>query len=474
LLRVATEEPRPPQELNPELPPPLATLITRLLAKKPADRPPSADRVAETCRDLERQRAQADRPSRRRWLWLTGGALAATAGGIAWLLGKGSSPEPPAPGTVIFEIGEASLRVELRRGGQPQTVLDLRHRSQHTLPAGDYTLRALEVGERRKLLPDHLTITPGQTQTVRLRLVGEVRRFSGHTGPVWAVALSPRGGLLALSASSDRTVAVWDATRAPTEKNPPRRLTGHTSAVLCIAFSPDGRLALSGSGERGQQPDMTARLWDLNDRKEVKRLEGFEHWVTAVTFLPGGRKALIGCADGTAQVWDLANREPLFALQGHEESVNGVACSADGRHLLTGGSDNRVILWDGRTGKLQKTLKGHKKDVKAVVLWPDGLRAASASRDGSIRIWDLKTGASTVLTGHRDDVLGLALAPDGQRLLSGGQDGTVRLWDVKTRKETYRLEGHKGAVTSVAYAADGRHALSGGMDGTVRLWELPE
>jgi hypothetical protein len=46
IRRVCDETPRPVRELNPDIPEPLARLIERLLAKKPADRPTSAREVA--------------------------------------------------------------------------------------------------------------------------------------------------------------------------------------------------------------------------------------------------------------------------------------------------------------------------------------------------------------------------------------------------------------------------------------------
>jgi serine/threonine protein kinase len=47
LRALALEQPRPPRDLNPAVPPELAALILQLLAKKPSDRPPSARAVAD-------------------------------------------------------------------------------------------------------------------------------------------------------------------------------------------------------------------------------------------------------------------------------------------------------------------------------------------------------------------------------------------------------------------------------------------
>jgi serine/threonine protein kinase/Leucine-rich repeat (LRR) protein len=57
LMAVATEEATPLSELNPRLPPKLADLVTRLLAKKPEDRPKSAKAVVEEVVILERSLA---------------------------------------------------------------------------------------------------------------------------------------------------------------------------------------------------------------------------------------------------------------------------------------------------------------------------------------------------------------------------------------------------------------------------------
>ncbi len=56
---VLTQQPPDPRQLNPDLPPTLADLIVRLLAKDPADRPPSARAVADELLDLAGERTEA-------------------------------------------------------------------------------------------------------------------------------------------------------------------------------------------------------------------------------------------------------------------------------------------------------------------------------------------------------------------------------------------------------------------------------
>jgi urea transport system substrate-binding protein len=108
LTALAISDPRPIEELAPETPAALRTLIYKLLARDPAQRPPTARAVAEALRALEKGdtlpsdfassmptvKARSRRslsPSRFLWLWAGGAALLLLA--AVWLLWHGFRSE---------------------------------------------------------------------------------------------------------------------------------------------------------------------------------------------------------------------------------------------------------------------------------------------------------------------------------------------------------------------------------------------
>ena len=66
-------------------------------------------------------------------------------------------------------------------------------------------------------------------------------------------------GRLAVSASDDKTLKVWDVDSG----RELRTLKGHSAEVQGVAMTADGRLAVSGSR------DNTLKVWDLNKGSEL-------------------------------------------------------------------------------------------------------------------------------------------------------------------------------------------------------------
>ena len=78
----------------------------------------------------------------------------------------------------------------------------------------------------------------------------ELMSFTGHTLPVWAVAVTPDGSKI-VTGSSDGTSKVFDINRDHCLLT----LTGHTANA--VAVTPDGTKVVTGSY------DETAKIFDL-------------------------------------------------------------------------------------------------------------------------------------------------------------------------------------------------------------------
>lgn len=242
----------------------------------------------------------------------------------------------------------------------------------------------------------------------------------------------------------------------------------HSGLDSAVAISPDGKQILTGSNI----PLFTATSWDAQTGVKLRSFQGHKGSVSSVAFSPDGKQVLTGSWDKTAILWDAQTGEILRSFQGHTGWVTSVAFGPDGKLILTGSKGTRgsgeAILWETQTR--QKRLPFSVSYVHSLAFSPDGKRFLVCSGRG-VLAWEVPTGKPLPgVPPEPGSFLVATFRPDGKQILTGSWDNSATLWDTQTGEKLRSLRRHTGSVSAVAFSQDGKHILTGSDDGTAFLW----
>ncbi|KEY69527.1 hypothetical protein S7711_02062 [Stachybotrys chartarum IBT 7711] len=307
--------------------------------------------------------------------------------------------------------------------------------------------------------------------------------LESHRDTVNCVAFHPVFSSLA-SGSDDCTIKIWDWEFGELE----RTIKAHTQAVRDVDFGgPKGGVILASCST-----DLTIKIWDPSDGyKNTRTLQGHDHSISTVRFIPGGNLLVSASGDQTLRIWDTTTGYCVKTLRGHAGWVRDVYPAVDGRFLLSTGNDRTIRLWDISLANPENTvtLAGHDNVITCCALAPPaayqhlaawaGLKTpppaastaefmASGSRDKTIKIWDGRGTCLGTLVGHDNWVSAIVFHPGGKYLLSVADDKTLRCWDLSQQGKCVKVLGdaHEQFITCLRWAsgaiADGPAAAANG------------
>lgn len=300
----------------------------------------------------------------------------------------------------------------------------------------------------------------------------QIRAFTGHVGPVYAVTLSA-DGQSALSAGSDMMIRQWSTTNGEEIA----ALKGHTRPVRHVAFLPDARFAVSAGDDR------SARLWSLEQGNQVRAFDRHDSEVLSLAVTADGLGIVTGTRFRSVMRWDLNSGRAMSEFGDHNGPVTAIATTATGQYAVTGGQDRLLRLHAMPGLGLVRPLGQLPDGILSIAISPDGEKAAVACGDGAVYTWDLRATSGPdprpapprqTLRGHDGAVRSVAFIADGRIILSGGRDGTLRLWHADTGQPLLVIAAHRDQIHAVASGPQQGFVATAGADGHVRLWDISD
>ncbi|HTJ45811.1 MAG TPA: protein kinase [Kofleriaceae bacterium] len=525
ILEAVLRDPPPP--LDAAVPPDLAAIVTKAMAKAPADRYPTANEMADELRRFQTgQLVGAHRYSTwtliRRWMRRHRGALAVAAAalvviaalstiGVARIMTErdraraGESAAATARDDVkekLSRLYEEQGRQELL-GGRPQRALL-------------YLGEAYALGDRpslRFLLARALPyLEPEIARTIDAGSWVIGAWFSADGKSIVTQSMERK------DVGHDRElITIWDAaTGAPRVHIPP-----FETFPSDVAISPDGREVLAlhpiSNDLRTESPDGSVS-YTPRDRGEViifdaatgaeKRRIALRGNPRASAWANGGKSLVTLDATDGMIVWDGSG-----ARLGGASFARVAAVSRDGTRIYAG-DGKRGAVYDAATlaeitswkqTELPNRAWFSRDDENVYLALQSGFDQRSAITGTSWtmhayppvddervpgEIHGVASGEAVavargsraivyygyepgvVIAGHERDITAIDISADSTRVLTASEDGTARVWDAKTGRLLAWLDGTSW-IDTARFAADGAHVLTSDRDGKVRLWDVP-
>ena len=244
--------------------------------------------------------------------------------------------------------------------------------------------------------------------------------------------------------------------------SPAGELVGHEAAITVVRISTDGSTAITASSDR------TVRVWDLPARRQRAVLGTHRKQVLALDLDASRDRVWSGSHDGRLNAWRLSTGEPVTQLD-LGGSVSSVAVRPTDGTVAVATVDSGIVVLgpDGReTTRLAEGMR-----VVGTAWAADGAFLIGSTQ-GAAHVWAADTWeAVRVLESGPGSMLPVALSPDGSRIALGW-DHHVGLWGADESKPGVTIEGLPKGVYGLAFSHDGHRLAAAAADGRVRLWSV--
>ncbi|KAG2358956.1 quinon protein alcohol dehydrogenase-like superfamily [Suillus spraguei] len=283
---------------------------------------------------------------------------------------------------------------------------------------GTHSVAVFPDGERMVCASFHKTL---RLYDLKTGIVS--KKMEEHRAPVYGLAVSPDGNLIA-SGDQEGEIIAW---HGGTGESVTKAIKAHSREVKSLDFSPGDTVLATGSS------DDTVKIWNTKTWQMQGNPIQCSSTARCVRYSPSGEILAIA-TDIIIQIYNAGTRHCIANLTGRTACayIFSLAWTLDSTRLLSGASvsDPSIWEWDTSTWKVGNRCRGHTSAVFSIAIHPAGTLVASASGDKSVRLWKLSDGQTIAVFQSSDDVICVTFSKDGKHIFSGGCDNKISEWAV--------------------------------------------
>jgi len=288
------------------------------------------------------------------------------------------------------------------------------------------------------------------------------KRF-GHTEWVTTVSHCPDGRVV--SGAQDSKLCLWSASGVSCVD-----LTGHMGAISRVRVDSAGKLAVSASYDR------TLGVWDLRSKRAVASCTG--HDAPVMDFVWWGTALASGDRSGVVKLWDANHVQCSGTLRGHKGHITAMlampADTGEAPTVVTGAQDGHVRVWDLRQRLNAFSLACHPGGAVndlGVTARKDNPLLVSTGADGRLLVLEPRSNYRTLheLAGLTEDFLYSLLVLDAVAFVGDGR-GKVTCIDLQDGRPRYALDAGANAIRCLGATASS--LICAGDDGNAVIFDF--
>ncbi|MCX6192667.1 MAG: hypothetical protein NT109_10355 [Flavobacteriia bacterium] len=240
--------------------------------------------------------------------------------------------------------------------------------------------------------------------------------FSGHTGPVYAIA---EDDSFIYSASGDKFIARW-------------------------------------SKKLGIQDSFSIKLPDTP---------------FSIGLIDTCKKLVVGLQSGALLVFDLEKRIEIQSLREHNAGVFAICEHRINAQFYSADANGTICIWDSLTFNLLLKIPTNAGKIRRIVLNRDESSFVICCEDGTLRTFDCISFNEYATFGRH--IMGATSFCSYSELfsISGGKDAHLCIWNKVSNELIYKFPAHLYVIYDIISLLDGQIVVSASRDKSIKIWD---